>query len=95
VLGYLTLCNVAGWLNVILKYAWPCFLSFIATNIAGNQLRNLFTKLSNNLKKAPVFRMAFSQLSLREISLGSVPPTFHNAAVCLLSFHVGRYADGM
>jgi hypothetical protein len=82
----------AGWLNVILKYIWPCFFSFIGTNIACNQLRNLFARLSGNLKKAPIFRMAFSQLSLREMSLGAVPPTFDNATVRSTEFH--RFPKG-
>lgn len=66
---------------MLFKVAWPCFISFIGTNLACKQLDNLFAKLSQNLKSKPIFRVAFSQLSLRELSLGAVPPTFDNATV--------------
>lgn len=69
----------------MLKYMWPGFLSNIATNLATNQLNNLFAKLSRTIGSQAIFRMALSQLGLRELSLGATPPRFENVTVrCLV-----------
>lgn len=66
----------------MLKYMWPGFMSNIATNLATNQLNNLFAKLSRTIGAQALFRMALSQLSLRELCLGATPPQLENATVC-------------
>jgi len=70
-----------GWLNLLLKYMWPGFVSNIATSLTVNQLNNLFERLSRMLSGMPIFRVVFSQLVLRELSLGATPPRFANGTV--------------
>lgn len=70
-----------GWLNLLLKYMWPGFVSNIATNLTVNQLNNLFERLSRMLAAMPIFRVVFSQMLLRELSLGATPPRFANGTV--------------
>lgn len=65
----------------MLKYMWSGFLSNISTNLATKQLNNLFARLSRTIGSQAIFRMALSQLRLREISLGATPPRFENATV--------------
>lgn len=77
----------AGWLNTLLKYIWPGFISTICNNLAQKQLTTLFDKLSVSLKKQPMFRVAFGSMKLQELSLGCLPPEFDNATVrasCML-----------
>eukprot|EP00892_Ulva_mutabilis_P000158 jgi/Ulvmu1/10142/UM006_0096.1 len=70
-----------GWLNLLLKYMWPGFISNIATNLTVNQLNNLFARLSRMLSGMPIFRVVFSQMVLRELCMGATPPRFANATV--------------
>ena len=60
---------------------WPGFLSNIANSLAQDQLASLFEKLSESLKDKPIFRVAFAEMSLRELSLGCLPPELENGTV--------------
>lgn len=75
------LLTCPGWLNLLLKYMWPGFISNIATNLTVSQLNNLFERLSRMLAGMPIFRVVFSKMVLRELSLGATPPSFANGTV--------------